>query len=283
MNETVLQGINLTVGYAQRAVLADVSFTIGPGEFVGLVGANGAGKSTLVKTLRGLVPALGGSVQLLGRDIRELAPRTFAQQAAYLAQNTEIPFAYTVRDVVRTGRYPYLAWWQRESEQDMAIVDASLAFVGMAELADRPLRELSGGQRQRAFFARVLAQQAPVLLLDEPATGLDLIYQEELFRFCRESCAAGRTVLMVVHELSLAARFCSRLLLVGQGKLLADGKPQAVLTSERLSAAYGAPIAVEQSPVTGHFDIFVPPHVIREENPQLRTLLFGRGTMDEES
>ena len=93
MNETVLQGINLTVGYAQRAVLADVSFAIGPGEFVGLVGANGAGKSTLVKTLRGLVPALGGSVQLLGRDIRELAPRTFAQQAAYLAQNTEFPFA----------------------------------------------------------------------------------------------------------------------------------------------------------------------------------------------
>lgn len=230
-----------------------------------------------MKTLRGLVPQLGGSVQLRGRDIRELAPRAFARQAAYLAQGTEIPFAYTVRDIALTGRYPYLAWWQHEGEQDRAIVDASLAFVGMAELADRPLSELSGGQRQRALFARVLAQQTPVLLLDEPATGLDLVYQEELFRFCQELCGAGRTVLMVVHELGLAARFCSRLLLVGQGRLLADGAPLDVLTPAQLSAAYGAPIAVEESPDTGHFDIFVQPQAVRQADPQLRALLFGRG------
>ena len=256
MNEPVLQADGLSVGYESRTVLTDVSFAVRPSELVGLIGANGAGKSTLLKTVRGLLAPLGGTVALLGRDIWQLSPRAFAQQAAYLSQQTEIPFGYTVRDIVMAGRYPYLGWWQREGGRDRALVDASLAYVGMTALADRPMQELSGGQRQRALFAKVLAQQTPVLLLDEPATGLDLFYQEELFHFCQDICAAGRTVLMVVHELGLAARFCSRLLLFGGGHLLADGTPADVLTPARLTAAYDAPIAVDALP-TGHYDVYV--------------------------
>ena len=256
MNEPVLQAEHLAAGYPGRTVLMDVSFAVRPGELVGLIGANGAGKSTLLKTVRGLLAPLGGTVALLGRDIRQLSPREFAQQAAYLSQQTEIPFGYTVRDIAMTGRYPYLGWWQREGGRDRALVDASLAYVAMTALADRPMQELSGGQRQRTLFAKVLAQQTPVLLLDEPATGLDLMYQEELFRFCQELCAAGRTVLMVVHELGLAARFCSRLLLFGGGQLLADGAPSDVLTPARLTAAYDVPIAVDALP-TGHYDVYV--------------------------
>ena len=256
MNEPVLQADGLSVGYESRTVLTDVSFAVRPSELVGLIGANGAGKSTLLKTVRGLLAPLGGTVALLGTGIQSLSPRAFAQQAAYLSQQTEIPFGYTVRDIAMTGRYPYLGWWQREGGRDRALVDASLAYVAMTALADRPMQELSGGQRQRALFAKVLAQQTPVLLLDEPATGLDLMYQEELFRFCQELCAAGRTVLMVVHELGLAARFCSRLLLFGGGHLLADGTPADVLTPARLTAAYDAPIAVDALP-TGHYDVYV--------------------------
>lgn len=256
MNEPVLQADGLSVGYENRTVLTDVSFAVRPSELVGLIGANGAGKSTLLKTVRGLLAPLGGTVALLGRDIRQLSPRAFAQRAAYLSQQTEIPFGYTVRDIAMTGRYPYLGWWQREGGRDRALVDASLAYVAMTALADRPMQELSGGQRQRALFAKVLAQQTPVLLLDEPATGLDLFYQEELFHFCQDICAAGRTVLMVVHELGLAARFCSRLLLFGGGHLLADGTPADVLTPARLTAAYDAPIAVDALP-TGHYDVYV--------------------------
>lgn len=256
MNEPVLQADGLSVGYESRTVLTDVSFAVRPSELVGLIGANGAGKSTLLKTVRGLLAPLGGTVALLGTGIQSLSPRAFAQRAAYLSQQTEIPFGYTVRDIAMTGRYPYLGWWQREGGRDRALVDASLAYVGMTALADRPMQELSGGQRQRTLFAKVLAQQTPVLLLDEPATGLDLMYQEELFRFCQELCAAGRTVLMVVHELGLAARFCSRLLLFGGGHLLADGTPADVLTPARLTAAYDAPIAVDALP-TGHYDVYV--------------------------
>ena len=278
MNETVLQAEHLAVGYERRAVLSDVSFTVHPGELVGFLGANGAGKSTLMKTLRGLQPALGGTVRLFEQDIRTLTPRAFAQQVGSLAHQAEIPFACTVRDIVSMGRYPYLAWWQREGAADDAIVQASLAFVGMESLAARPMRELSGGQRQRALFAKVLAQQTPLLLLDEPATGLDLIYQEELFRFCQELCAAGRTVLMVVHELGLAARFCSRLLLFGGGRLLADGTPHDVLTPALLTKAYGAPIAVDELPQTGHYDIYVKPGSAQADHHELLERLMGTHT-----
>lgn len=277
MNEPVLQAEHLAAGYPGRTVLMDVSFAVRPGELVGLIGANGAGKSTLLKTVRGLLAPLGGTVALLGRDIRQLSPREFAQQAAYLSQQTEIPFGYTVRDIVMAGRYPYLGWWQREGGRDRALVDASLAYVAMTALADRPMQELSGGQRQRTLFAKVLAQQTPVLLLDEPATGLDLMYQEELFRFCQELCAAGRTVLMVVHELGLAARFCSRLLLFGGGHLLADGTPADVLTPARLTAAYDAPIAVDALP-NGHYDVYVAKRPERRERQALLERLLDSQT-----
>ena len=277
MNEPVLQAEHLAAGYPGRTVLMDVSFAVRPGELVGLIGANGAGKSTLLKTVRGLLAPLGGTVALLGRDIRQLSPRAFAQQAAYLSQQTEIPFGYTVRDIVMAGRYPYLGWWQREGGRDRALVDASLAYVAMTALADRPMQELSGGQRQRTLFAKVLAQQTPVLLLDEPATGLDLMYQEELFRFCQELCAAGRTVLMVVHELGLAARFCSRLLLFGGGHLLADGTPADVLTPARLTAAYDAPIAVDALP-NGHYDVYVAKRPERRERQALLERLLDSQT-----
>ena len=268
MNEPVLQADGLSVGYESRTVLTDVSFAVRPSELVGLIGANGAGKSTLLKTVRGLLAPLGGTVALLGTGIQSLSPRAFAQRAAYLSQQTEIPFGYTVRDIVMAGRYPYLGWWQREGGRDRALVDASLAYVGMTALADRPMQELSGGQRQRALFAKVLAQQTPVLLLDEPATGPDLMHQEELFRFCQDICAAGRTVLMVVHELGLAARFCSRLLLFGGGHLLADGTPADVLTPARLTAAYDAPIAVDALP-NGHYDVYVAKRPERRERQAL--------------
>ena len=277
MNEPVLQADGLSVGYESRTVLTDVSFAVRPSELVGLIGANGAGKSTLLKTVRGLLAPLGGTVALLGTGIQSLSPRAFAQQAAYLSQQTEIPFGYTVRDIVMAGRYPYLGWWQREGGRDRALVDASLAYVGMTALADRPMQELSGGQRQRALFAKVLAQQTPVLLLDEPATGLDLMYQEELFRFCQELCAAGRTVLMVVHELGLAARFCSRLLLFGGGHLLADGTPADVLTPARLTAAYDAPIAVDALP-NGHYDVYVAKRPERRERQALLERLLDSQT-----
>ena len=211
----------------------------------------------------------------MGLPIQLLSPRDFAQRAAYLRQGGEIAFDYTALDVVLAGRYPYLSWWQQETESDRAIAAACMAYTGVSELADKPLHAMSGGQRQRVLLATVLAQQTPVLFLDEPATGLDVIYQEEIFRFCRELCAAGKTVLLVAHELSLAARFCSRLLLIGGGGLLADGRPQDVLTDALLTHAYGAPVRVAENPLTHHMEIYTEADESRTEKEALLRVILG--------
>ena len=262
-------------GYNGRVILENVSFSVGEGEIVGLIGPNGAGKSTLLKTLRGILPMLSGSAALMGDDINTLDAKEFARRAAYLQQRVEMTFDYTARDIVLAGRYPYLSWWSQEREHDLAIAKACMAYTGVSDLADNPLHAMSGGQRQRVLLAKVLAQQIPVLFLDEPATGLDIIYQEEIFRFCRELSAAGKTVLLVAHELSLAARFCSRLLLIGRGTLLADGVPKDVLTDALLSQAYGAPVRVVENPLTRHAEVYTEPPPIGEREKHLLNVILG--------
>ena len=276
----MIRAETIYAGYNGQVILENVSFTVGTGEIVGLIGPNGAGKSTLLKTLRGILPLLSGSAALMGVDIETLPAKEFARRVAYLQQHVEMTFAYTARDVVLSGRYPYLSWWSQEKAEDLAIAEACMAYTGVSELADKPLHAMSGGQRQRVLLAKVLAQQTPVLFLDEPATGLDLIYQEEIFRFCRELAAAGKTVLLVAHELSLAARFCSRLLLIAHGTLLADGAPQAVLTDELLTKAYGAPVRVVENPLTRHAEIYTEASDGRE-NAHLLSVILGRSERGE--
>lgn len=211
----------------------------------------------------------------MGDDIHALEAKEFARRVAYLQQHMEMTFAYTARDIVLAGRYPYLSWWSQEKAHDLAIAEACMAYTGVSDLADNPLHAMSGGQRQRVLLAKVLAQQTPVLFLDEPATGLDIIYQEEIFRFCRELSAAGKTVLLVAHELSLAARFCSRLLLIGRGTLLADGVPKDVLTDALLSQAYGAPVRVVENPLTRHAEVYTEPPPIGEREKHLLNVILG--------
>ena len=271
MADILLDVQGLQAGYGGRQVLREVSFRAGSGELIGLIGPNGAGKSTLLKSLRGLLPA-EGHIKIKGKSLGDYIPQDMARVVAYLPQHSHVPFAFTVREVVLMGRAPHLRWWQREGEQDVRIADAAMEYMAVTDLADKPVNALSGGQRQRVLLAKILAQQTPLLFLDEPASGLDLFYQEELFRFCRELCQAGRTILLVVHDLALAARFCSRLLLIGGGALLADGSPQEVLQPQLLSQAYGVPVYVDFHPVTGHADIYTR----QSENEQrLFPLLLG--------
>ena len=265
----------LYAGYDRQVILEDVSFDVKAGEMVGLIGPNGAGKSTLLKTMRGILAPLAGEISVMGRRIGDLPAKEFAKSAAYLQQHLEMTFDYSAREVVLSGRYPYLSWWRQEQAHDIAIAEACMAYTGVAELAEKPLQAMSGGQRQRVLLAKVLAQQTPVLFLDEPATGLDIIYQEEIFRFCRELCAAGKTVVLVAHELSLAARFCSRLLLIGRGALLADGLPREVLTAELLTRAYGAPVKVVENPLTKHAEVFTEAGKGMEQKSQLLQVILG--------
>lgn len=254
--DIVLQLHNVSAGYEKLTVLQQLDFAVPSGSMVGIIGPNGSGKSTLLKTLRGFLPALAGTVRLRGVPIGDLPVKEFACLVAYLQQHENLLPGYTVEDVVLTGRYPHLRWWQQESSRDRKIVAACMAYTGIADLAERDMLTLSGGQQQRVLLAKTLAQQTEILLLDEPAAGLDVFYQEEIFRLCRQLCAYGKTVLLVAHELPLAARFCTTLLLLGRGRLEALGSPQQVLTSEHLSRAYGVPISVQCNADTGHYDVY---------------------------
>ena len=281
MSNTIIQAEDIKAGYnGQNPILDNISLSIGKGEFVGIIGKNGAGKSTLLKALRGFLPVWSGRVLLAGREIGAYQERELAKKIAYLQQQVELTFDYTARDIVMAGRYPYRKWWQQQSEEDKEITAACMKYTGVLEMADKPIRALSGGQRQRVLLAKVLAQQTPVLLLDEPAAGLDLMYQEELFRFCRSLCAAGRTVMLIAHELSLAARFCSRLLLIGQGGLIADGAPRKVMTEPLLSRAFLADIRVSVNPLTGHADIYTQPGQPMADREKLLRQITGREGSD---
>ena len=255
MSEKVIEVKNLSIGYNEYRVISDLSFSIAAGELVGIIGCNGAGKSTLLKTIRGMLPKQSGEVLFYGKQLEAYSERELARRVAYLQQHVEVGFGYSGLDLVMAGRYPYKEWWQKESEEDKKLALECMAYTGTAELAEKPVTEVSGGQKQRILLAKVLAQQTPLLFLDEPTTGLDMVYQEEIFRFAHEFVAMGKTVLMVVHELALAAKYCSRILLLGGGTLLADGTPEKVFTEELLSKAYSADVEVGRNPLNNNLEV----------------------------
>ena len=255
MSQAVIEIKNLTIGYGERHVVSDVNASIHEGEIVGIIGRNGAGKSTLLKTIRGLLPKHSGEVTYLGKKLEEYHEKELACKVAYLQQHVEVGFGYTGQDIVLAGRYPYMKWYESESEADKQLALDCMDYTGTLELADKPVTEVSGGQKQRILLAKVLAQQTPILFLDEPTTGLDMVYQEEIFRFAKELAQMGKTILMVVHELNFAAKYCSRILLLGEGKLLADAPPEGAFTEELLSRAYDADIQVTRNPLNNNLEI----------------------------
>ena len=259
MSDTVIEIKNLSIGYENKVVISDVNAAIKQGEIVGIIGCNGAGKSTFLKTIRGLLPKKSGEVLYFGKPLEEYDDKELACRVAYFQQHVEVGFGYTGRDIVLAGRYPYMKWWEKESSEDEKLALDCMAYTGTLDLADRPVTEVSSGQKQRILLAKILAQQTPILFLDEPTTGLDMVYQEEIFRFAKELAQMGKTVLMVVHELNFAAKYCTRILLLGEGRVLADAPPAEAFTEELLSRAYKADISVIKNPISESLEISTKP------------------------
>lgn len=224
---------------------------------MGILGPNGSGKSTLVKALSRVVRPERGVVLLDGKDLWRLGPRQVARQVAVVPQETPVAFDFTVLEVVLMGRSPHLSRLAVEGVEDLRIARAALAWTDTEPLANRRLNQLSSGERQRVALARALAQEPRALLLDEPTAHLDLGYQLELLeRLAALNREAGTTLLLVLHDLNLAALFCPRLVLLAAGRVVADGTPEAVLTSERLREVYRAPVTVQPDPVHGRPHVF---------------------------
>lgn len=239
----------LRVRLGQREVVAGIGLRVCAGEVVALVGPNGAGKSTLLSALAGDVAPAAGEVRVGGRPAPDWSAPELALRRAVLPQAATLSFPFPVEDVVRMGRAPW-AGTAREDEDDAA-VEAAMAATETAEFAARPFSALSGGERARVALARVLAQRAPLLLLDEPTAALDLRHQELVLRICRERAAAGDAVVVVLHDLDLAAAYADRVAVLRDGHLAAEGRPAEVLRDELLSDVYRQPVEVLPHPRTG--------------------------------
>lgn len=230
---------HLTVRYGEHTVVDDLSFTLQEGQWLMLVGPNGAGKSTLIEAIAQGV-AYAGSIQLNCRDIRRYRPQQLAQQLGVLSQRNTVGYAYTVEEVVNLGRYAYTSGiLSRQDKDGQAQVEQALALTGLTALRHASVLTLSGGELQRVFLAQVFAQDPRLLLLDEPANHLDLVYQKHIFSLIGEWLRQpGRAVLSVVHDLSLAKRYGTHAVLMDQGRCAAQGEISTVLTPEALQQVY---------------------------------------------
>ena len=236
-------------GYGEDLILNDFSLSVSRGDFVGLLGPNGSGKSTCVRLLSGVVKPLSGAVMLDGVSLTDLPRRTIARRLAVVPQLTAPTFAFTVREFVMMGRSPHLGRLQSERKEDHEIVAEALALTETFDLSARHVTELSGGELQRVTIARALAQEADILLLDEPTAMLDINHQVEIFELLRGlNASRDVTILCVSHDLNSAAEYCPRLVLLRNGSVVADGAPEAVLTAERIQQVYGARVLIDASP-----------------------------------
>ena len=261
------RGLSFTHPRAAAAAVRGVSLSVCPASLVAVVGPNGAGKTTLMRLLSGSLPPQEGGVTLGDRPLSSLGDRERALAMAVVPQAESSLFPVTVREMVGMGRYAHLGRWERSGNRDRAVVERAMARCAVAGFADRQLGQLSGGEQQRARIARALAQEAPVLLLDEPTAGLDLRFRMELFDLLRQLRTAGLGVLVITHDINLAARFADLLLLLDRGRTRARGAPDEVLTRESLEAIYGWPLRVVPHPGPGS-DTGAPQTVpLRKDDP----------------
>ena len=247
-----LQARDLQLGYGDNVVVHELDLDVLDGTVTAVIGPNGCGKSTLLRALGRLLPARQGHVLLDGKRIDRTPTREVAKVLGVLPQSPIAPEGLTVADLVARGRHPHQTWYRQWSTDDESAVAEALAWTGMTEFATRTLDQLSGGQRQRAWISMALAQGTDVLLLDEPTTYLDLAHQVDVLDLVeRLNREMGRTVVMVLHDLNLAARYAGRLVAMRAGRIVASGAPADVLTEDLLSDVFGLDARVVPDPVAG--------------------------------
>ncbi|SED83810.1 ABC transporter ATP-binding protein [Rhodobacter sp. 24-YEA-8] len=245
-----LSAENVTLRYETRMISRDLSLEVPDRSFTVIVGPNACGKSTLLRALSRLLTPESGRVLLDGKAIHTLPSREVARRLGLLPQSPVAPEGISVADLVARGRFPHQSFLRQWSQGDAAAVAAALRDTGTADLADRPLAELSGGQRQRVWIAMALAQETPILLLDEPTTFLDIVHQVDLLEMLARLNRAGRTVVAVLHELNLAFRYATHLIAMREGQIIATGAPDVIVTEDLIRQVFDLPALVMPDPLT---------------------------------
>ncbi|WP_291414557.1 ABC transporter ATP-binding protein [Actinophytocola sp.] len=247
-----LRAEGLRLAYDDRVVVEDLSLLVPPGRISVIVGANACGKSTLLRALARLLTPRAGTVYLDGRSVHSLPTRSVARQLGILPQAPVAPDGLTVIDLVTRGRSPHQSWWRQWSSADESAVLSALRATSLVELADRPVDELSGGQRQRAWIAMAIAQETPILLLDEPTTFLDLAHQIDVLDLIVDlNRREGRTIVMVLHDLNQACRYADHVVAMKEGRIVTQGPPAEVITPPVVAEVFDLRCQVTTDPVSG--------------------------------
>ena len=259
MTDALVHTQNLGWKIGGTTIVSGIDISVNRGELVGVIGPNGAGKTTLLRLLAGLIVPSEGAVFLDGRNLAAMDARSRANKLAFMSQETAQSFPFTVMEILLMGRYPHLGRFERETAEDHEKARRTLSYVGLSGLENRGFGELSGGERQLVLFAKALVQDTETLVLDEPSSNLDIRHQDRIFSMAQELAGEKRAVLTTVHNLGVAAQYCSRLLLLEMGRVAADGRPEEVLRSEILDRVYAVHTLVSPSMATGSLTVTVLP------------------------
>ena len=253
-----LAASDLTLGYDRKIVARELNVSVPEGKFTVIIGPNACGKSTLLRALCRLLKPVSGQVLLEGKDIHNLATKALARKLGLLPQHAMVPEGISVSELVARGRFPHQSLFKQWSAADRQAVEAAMEATSISELADRRVDELSGGQRQRVWVAMVLAQQTPILLLDEPTTWLDIAHQIELLDLFRQlNQERGHTLVAVLHDLNQACRYADNLIVMKEGKIIAQGRPQEIISASLVQQVFGMSSVVIDDPVS-HTPLIVP-------------------------
>ena len=275
--ENRLQARGLSWSVGGRAIVDSLSITVDGGELVGVIGPNGAGKTTLLRLISGLLSPTSGEVSVGGCTLSAMDARERARRIAFMSQETAQTFPFTVMEILLMGRYPHLGRFEQETVEDRERARRTLSYVGLSGFEERSFGELSAGERQLVLFAKALVQDTDILVLDEPSSSLDIRHEDRIFSMAQELAREKRAVVTSVHNLGVAAQYCTRLYLLEKGRTAAEGRPEEVLRRETLDRVYGVRTLVSPSLATGSLTVSVIPWRLKDRAARVH-LIGGAGS-----
>lgn len=255
--KNILELKNISYFVGENKILKDISFRCQSGEIIGIIGPNGSGKTTLLKTINGINSISDGDILLNEKSIKDYNEKELARDISFMNQNTNIEFDFPCIDIVVLGRYPYLERFQEYSKKDIELAEKYMKLINTYKFRDKSILQLSGGERQRVLFAKILTQESQVILLDEPTASLDMRYEEDLLKEVSKEKDKGKIIILVIHNLRTAIKYCSRLILLSEGNIIKDGAVKEVITEENLNKVFGIKTKVYYNEISKSLDFCI--------------------------